>query len=216
MKANKTRTKTKSARGQGARRTAPDQAGGIDLLRIADKVGLQQYAAEGFRDRRTRAIATLARMEDDQTPDPLKKDPILLAQYIRERGGMSPEECFAGINSFVEDIAWEDRELNRLSAAIDAKYKEYWAMEGDEWPKEDEYWEDGEAPEDMEVLRIAFDDRFRQLKVSILRHHAENEMADLLENDPKAYADRVANGMKVYEANHAAGKYGKGKDEEAE
>ncbi len=187
------------------------KAGGIDLLRIADKVGLQQFAAEGFRDRKTRAFAELARLDNGDKPSA-----ILMAQYIRERGGMDPDEVFAGLDSFIEEIAWEDRELNRLSAAIDAKYKEYWAMEGDEWPKEDEYWADGEAPEDMEKLRTAFDDRFRQLKTSILRHHAENEMADLLLNDPAAYADRVEKGRKIFEDNHAAGKYaGKVKDDKA-
>lgn len=198
-------------------RTAAGQAGGIDLLRIADKVGLQQYAAEGFRDRQTRAMAMLARMDDGPTADQAMKEPFLMAQFIRERGGMSPEEVFVGIDSFAEEIAWEDRELNRLSAAIDAKYKEYWAKEGDEWPKEGEYWADGEAPEDMEILRTAWDDRLRQLKVSILRHHSENEMADILANDPGAYADRVEKGRKIFEDNHAAGKYaGKTKDEKAE
>ena len=198
-KTKKTARKTAAGRGkpperQAVKREAPGQSGGMDLLRIADKVGLQQYAAEGFRDRKTRAMAVLARMmetEGDKADVPM--DEIMLkAQYIRERGGMEPDEIFAGMDCFAEETAWEDRELNRLSAAIDAKYKEYGA-------KKDEHWADGEAPEDMEILRTAFDERFRQLKVAFFRHYSENEMADLLINDPGAYADRVAKGRPMIE-----------------
>lgn len=205
----KTTKKAKPAGRRDIKRAAPGRAGGIDLLRIADKVGLQQYAAEGFRDRQTRAMAMLARMDDGPTADWAMKEPFLMAQFIRERGGMSPEEVFGGIDSFAEEIAWEDRELIRLSKAIDAKYKEYGA-------KDDESWAPGDAPEDMEILRTAFDDRLRQLKVSILRHHSENEMADLLANDPGAYADRVEKGRKIFEVNHAERLSRKAKDEKAE
>ena len=194
---------------QAIKRAGPGRAGGIDLLRIADKVGLQQYAAEGFRDNQSKAMAILAKMDDGPTADLMKKDPILMAQFIRERGGMPPEEIFAAIDSFVEETAWEDRELNRLSAAIDAMYKAYGA-------KDDEHWPVGEGPEEFEKLRTAFDDRFRQLKLAILYHYAENEMADLLLNDPAAYADRVKKGQKIHEKNRAAGKYsGKVNDDKA-
>jgi hypothetical protein len=187
---------------QGKRHTIRPESGGIDLLRIADKVGLQQYAAEGIRDRRTRAIAELVSMEEGKRPSA-----ILQAQYIREIGAMDQDEIFAGMDSFAEETAWEDRELNRLSMAIDAKYKEYGAADDEDWP-------DGEAPEDMEELRTAFDKRFLQLKLSFLRHHGEDTMADLLENDPDEYAARVDKGRKIFEANHAAGKYAKEESDE--
>ena len=214
-KAAKKTDRKKAARKTGAsrqtiKRDAPGQADGIDLLRIADKVGLQQYAAEGFRDRKTRAFASLARMDDDPTADWAKKEPILIAQFIREMGRMSPEEIFVGIDSFAEEAAWEDRELNRLSAAIAIKRKKYGLQD-------DEDWLDGEAPEDTAGLLTAWEDRLRQLKVAFLRHHSENEMADILANDPGAYADRVEKGRKIFEDNRAAGKYaGKTKDEKAE
>ena len=193
-------------------RTAAGQPGGIDLLRLADQVGLQQYAAEGFQDRRTlamRALVQLLEAKDGQKGDESMGMVILKAQYIREMGRLSPDEVFAGLDSFAEEIAWEDRELNRLSAAIDAMYKEYGA-------KDDEHWAVGEGPEEFEKLRTAFDDRFRQLKASILYHYGENEMANLLLNEPDAYAVRIENGLKLTEINRAAGKYsGKVKDDKA-
>lgn len=211
-KAKKTAGRGKPADRKGDKRKAPDQAGGIDLLRLADQVGLQQYAAEGFRDRQTRAMGALVRLldsaEDKPADEPMDMT-ILKLQYIREMGRLSPDEVFAGLDLFAEEIAWEDRELNRLSAAIDAMYKEYGA-------KDDEHWAVGEGPEEFEKLRNAFDDRFRQLKASILRHYAENEMADLLLNDPDAYAVRIENGRKLTEKNRAAGKYsGKVNDDKA-
>ena len=56
---NRTKAKKTAGRGKPAplKRTDANQASGIDLLRIADRVGLQQYAAEGFRDQKTRAYA---------------------------------------------------------------------------------------------------------------------------------------------------------------
>jgi hypothetical protein len=207
----KTAKKTTKPGRRAIKRETPGQAGGIDLLRIADKVGLQQYAAEGFRDRQTRAMAALTRMmerEGDKADVPMD-ELILRLQFIREMAGMSSEEIFAGIDSLAEETAWEDRELDRLSAAITVKRKKYGL-------KDDEDWIDGEAPEDTAGLLTAWEDRLRQLKVAILRHHSENEMADLLANDPGAYADRVEKGRKIFEDNHAAGKYeGKAQDEKA-
>lgn len=191
------------------RKRAPaGQPGGMDLLRIADKVGLQQFAAEGFRDRKTRAFAAMTKIEEQKgnladAPD----GQILMIQFIREMKGMSPEEIFYGIDMTAEEAAGEDRELNRLSAAIAIKRKEYGLQD-------DEDWIDGEAPDDTAPLLDAWEIRLRQLKVAILRHYAENEMADLLENDPKAYADRSAIGWKMSEENHASGKYTRKADDE--
>jgi len=200
-------------------RAKADQAGGIDLLRIADKVGLQQYAAEGFRDRQTQATELLFKcLEEAEGGGVSPADQplgliIKKAQIIRELGRRGPDDTFAGLDAIVEGAAGEDRELNRLSRAIDAKYKEYGA-------KDDEHWPDGEAPEDMEVLRKAFDERQVQLKVSIFRHYGENEMADLLLNDPAAYTERVKRGRAIFDKNHIpalAKKYAwKAKDEKAE
>lgn len=210
-KAKKTAGRGKPADRQGDKRKAPGQAGGIDLLRIADKAGLQRYAAEGLTNSQQRAMASLQRIiEGGMSYDKfLPSDWILLIQHLQNSGKLSSDEAFAGIDSNVHEIAWVDAEILRLSKAIDDLYKEYGAAE-------DEHWPDGEAPEDMEELRAAFDRRYLQLKVAILRHHGENEMAALLLNDPSAYDDQAEKGRKIFEDNHAAGKYvGKVNDDKA-
>lgn len=175
-------------------RTAADIVGGIDLLRFAGKIRGHLDAIDAGPSRKDRGIALIEHLE---TGNMTSSDYILMAQYVRDMDGMRKDETFAGIATFVEDIAWEDRALNRLSSAIEEKHKEYWAKEGDEWPQKGEYWADGEAPEDVEELRTSFDNRFVQLKVAILRRNDENEMADLLLNDPNAFLERVEKGMSL-------------------
>jgi len=109
---------------------------------------------------------------------------------------MKEDEIFAGIAHFVEEIAWNDPEIIRLSKAIDAKHREAGA-------KEDETWPEGEAPEDVEKLRAAWDSRFLHLRVAILRHHGEDGMADLILNDPDAYAGQVKRGEKLIDERKA-------------
>jgi hypothetical protein len=193
---NKTKAKQparkKPVKRQAIKRTAPAGTGGIDLLRIADKAELQRYAAEGLTNSQARAFRALIHLEEGQktfenfTPE----DHILQAQCIRDMGRMHADAVFAGIACFVEEIAWKDQKLNTLSEAIDAMYKEYGA-------KDDEHWAVGEGPEEFEKLRTAFDSRFLQLRVAILRHHDEADMADLLLNDPEAYQARIDKGQKL-------------------
>ncbi len=196
-KPKKTARKPPARRGKPSGRQAVKKGdGGMDLLRIADRVGLQQYAAEGFRDRYDIAVAILAGSDGPPTNEDMKKHPFIMAQYVRERGGMAPDEIFAAMDSFAEEIALEDRELNRLYKASEAKHDEAGYGEDESWPED-------QRPADVQRLFDAYWDRMAQLKISILRHHAENEMADLLLNDPAAYAERVEKGKTLYEGNHA-------------
>ena len=84
-------------------------------------------------------------------------------------------------------MAREDKEIKRLSKAIDAKRTAAGLDEDDEWP-------DDKMPKDVEALYDEWNDRFLQLKVAILRHNEEDKLADLLLNDPDAYQARVTKG----------------------
>ncbi len=212
-KATTARTKPAAARAK-AKRTSTRKPTGLsaaELIQTADQLGLRLYAIEGLTNFKRRAMETIERvraagMSYDKMTD---SDWILMLQFIRDKTGgdqafgricqrlnIGPNEAFAGINSFVHEIAWQDGTLLQLSAAIDAKHREYGA-------KEDETWAEGEAPDDVEELRAAFDRRYLQLKVAILRHHGENEMAALLEADPDAYEARVEAGKGLFNEKRA-------------
>ena len=120
-------------------------------------------------------------------------DWILMLQFIRDKTGgdqafgricqrlnIGPNEAFAGINSFVHKIAWQDGTLLQLSAAIDAKHREYGA-------KEDETWAEGEAPDDVEELNNKWERRTREIEAEVLREFGEDEMADALLADHDAF-----------------------------
>lgn len=200
-KATTARTKPAAVRSKAKRTTSgkPTGLSAAELIQTADQLGLKLYATEGLTNFRQRAMTSLKRIEAaGMTYDGLQpEDWILLAQEVREKGGMSSDEIFAGIDNNVDEIVYDDPEIQRLSAAIDAKYKEYGA-------KDDECWPDGEAPEDMEVLRTAFDDRRFQLRIAVLRHHGEDEMAALLESDPDAYEAIVERGREATMKRQAA------------
>jgi hypothetical protein len=187
----KTKAK-KTTKRRTIKRNTSGQAAGIDLLRIADRTGLQRYAAEGLTNLQRRSWIALQHIEDGQgtyekmTPE----DYILLSQTIRERKGMEEDEIFAGIDLQVEEIAMKDAELDRLFQVSEAKHKEAGFGEDEEWP------EDSRPPE-IQKLFDAYWDRFHQLKVAILRHHGEDDMADLLLNDPDAYAEKAERGEKL-------------------
>lgn len=167
------------------------EAGGMDLLKVAAKVRGQLDIADAGPSKKERALTAIGHLEDKA---PTWSDSILMVQFVMEtgRGEYGEDEGFAAIASFAEEIAWEDQEINRLSKAIDDKHKEAGMTEDETWP-------DGEGPEDVEALRAAWDSRFLQLRVAILRRHDENEMADLLMNDPDAFQDRVEKGQKIFE-----------------
>lgn len=191
-------TKTKKLAAAKAKRpTTRKKPGGAALLQTADALALKLYAAEGLTNDRQRKMESLQKMQEGgMTYDKFQdEDWILMSQAIRERGAMSPDEVFAGIDNAVENIAWKDAELIRLSNAIDAMYKEYGA-------KDDEHWAVGEGPEEFEKLRTAFDDRFLQLRAAILRHHGEDDMAALLEHDAAAYDARVEAGKAIFKEKH--------------
>ena len=166
-------------------------AGGMDFLKIAAKVRGQLDIADAGPSKKERALTTAVNLA---AGEPTGADSILMVQFIREqgRGKIGEDECFAGIAGFAESIAWEDHEINRLSKAIDEKHKEAGLAEDETWP-------DGEGPEDVETLRAAWDSRFLQLRVAILRRHGEDGMADLLMTDPAAFQDRVEKGQKIFD-----------------
>jgi hypothetical protein len=187
--------KRKPNRKTSVRKRRPDTA---ELIQTADRLGLKLYAVEGLTNERQRKMESLQKIQEGgMTFDKFQdEDWILMSQAIRERGAMSPDEIFAGIDNAVDNIAWKDAGLIRLSNAIDAMYKAYGA-------KDDEHWPVGEGPDEFEKLRTAFDQRFFQLQVAILRHHGEDDMADLLEKDMDAYAARVEAGQALAEKRHS-------------
>ncbi len=178
------------ARRQAIRRTAPKPpADGKDLLKLAAAVRGQLDIADAGPSKTERGLTALQhQLEGDIT----YSDAILMAQFIRERGGMGEDEVFAGIASFAEAIAREDGELNRLFQASEAKHKEAGFGEDEEWPEDN-------RPADVQALFDAYWDRFLQLRVAILRRHGEDGMADLLMNDPDAFQDRVDRGQKAFD-----------------
>jgi len=186
-----TKKRTKTVRKSPSKRTplSAKSAGGTDLLKIAAKIREQLNTADAGPSKTERAMMAI----DHEVPGNMTTGPyILIAQSIRDMGRAGEDQFFASVASFVDEIAWEDREIIRLSKAIDLKHKE--AGLG-----EDETWPDGEGPEDVEKLRTAWDSRFRQLKIAILRQYGEDQMADLLLNDPDAFQGRVEKGQKLYE-----------------
>jgi hypothetical protein len=186
--------KTKSKKPVGRRivkRTAPGPAGGIELLKLADKLDLQRYAAEGL-DKKGRALTALKHLQDGQmtykkfTPE----DHIFMCRFIREKKAMDEDAIFAFIACLVEEITWEDAELNRLYNASEAKHKEAGFIDDESWPEDN-------RPADVQKLFDAYWDRFLHLRVAILRHHDEGGMADFLLNDPDAYQERIDKGKKM-------------------
>jgi len=83
-----------------------------------------------------------------------------------------------------EDIAADrvktDAELAKISRTIDAAEKAHGLGK-------DEYWPQGEAPDDVETLRAAYTKRSRQIEADVLREFGENEMADALLADEDAF-----------------------------
>lgn len=182
--------KVKTAGRRGIKRTAPNpSADGKDLLKLAAAVRGQLDIADAGPSKIERAsMAIQHQMEGDLTDS----DAIVLAQYIRDRGIIGEDEVFAGIANFAEAAARKDPELNRLFQASEAKHKEAGFGEDEEWPEDS-------RPADVQALFDAYWDRFLQLRVAILRRHGEDEMADLLMNDPDAFQDRVDRGQKIFE-----------------
>lgn len=198
---------TKPAWRRIVKRSAPDMAA---LLQAADDMDLKLYAAEGLTNFKERALASVERINEaggtfDKFQD---SDWILMLQYFRDKGkddpvaesiiqgrGFGPDEIFAGIDSFVHNIALDDPQLKRLYEASEAKHKAAGFGEDEEWPEDD-------RPADVQEIFDAYWDRYHQLKVAILRHHGEIEMADLLENDPDDYDARVESGKAIFNEKH--------------
>jgi len=192
----KTKAKTRQA-GRRAIQKKPARKGWIDLLKVADQTALNLYAAEGLTNFQERADACIDRIranDGDIRALPLE-DQILIAQFIRDRGGMSADEIFAHIDTFVHDIALQDAKLKRLTEISEAKHKEAGYGEDESWPED-------QRPADIQKLFDEYWERYDQLKVAILRHHGEDKMADLLVNDPDAYAARVEAGERICDERH--------------
>lgn len=186
MKSNTRKKATKpatAAKSKTRRRAKPDAA---DLIQTAARLGLKLYAVEGLTNFRQRAREAIKRMEENghSMKDNTAEDHILTCQFIRESGDVDPEIVFAWIDSLVHDIALDDAELKRLYDASEARHREAGFGEDDEWPED-------KRPADVQALFDAYWELYYQLKVAILRHHGEDEIADLLENDSDAYDVRL-------------------------
>lgn len=200
-KATTARTKPAAARAKAKRTSTrkPTGPSAVELIQTADQLGLKLYAAEGLTNFRQRAMTSLKRIEaagmtyDSNQPE----DWILLLQSFRDEGKMSPDEIFFGIDDNVGNIVLDDPEVKRLYEASEAKHRE--AGFG-----EDETWPDEKPPAAVQKIWDAYWERYYLLKAAILRHHGEDEMADLLEADPDAYEARVEAGKVLFEKRHDA------------
>jgi hypothetical protein len=191
----KTETKktTKTVRKSPSKRTplSAKTAGGADLLKIAAKIREQLNTADAGPSRTERAMMAI---DHEVQGNMTAGDYIIIAQYIRDQGRAGENQFFAAVTSFAEDIALEDAELNRLYNASQAKHKEAGYGDG-----EDETWPADKRPADVQKIFDAWWDRFDQLRIAILRQYGEDQMADLLLNDPDAFQDRVENGQKLFD-----------------
>lgn len=188
----KAKTKQGQAKRQASKR-AKASAATTDLLKIADKVAFQSYAAAGIGQTKTRALRALQRMysEDKPSEGGTKGQTIIICRELAASGMMSHDAFFALLASLSEDTAWEDARIQQLSKAIEAWYDEHGAT--DNIPT-------GEGPADLEALRDEFDERFRQIQVAVLRHYEADDMVDLLLHDPEKYAARYDQGVKDLQA----------------
>lgn len=192
----------KPGRKTAVRKRRPDAA---DLIRTADALGLKLYAVEGLTNFRQRAREAIKRMEENgfSLMDGTLEDHILTCQYFRESGFVDPDIIFAWIDEFADNIVHEDAEIKRLLDANEAKHREAGFAEGETWPDE-------KPPADVQRLWDAYWERYRRLNIAVLRHHGEDEMADLLENDSDAYDARLEAGQALAEKFHADRVAGKG------
>lgn len=175
--------KTK-AKAPAKRQAVKDVGSALELLKMANKVDLQLYAAKGGSlNRKTRALIAIEKIIGGARP----LEEINAIQAARHGGMITDDQAFAFIAIAAQNQALADKEIERLSRAIDAKRAAAGLGEDDDWPGD-------EIPEDVGSLHNEWTGRFLQLKVAILRHHEENEMADLLLHDPDAYQDRLTKG----------------------
>ena len=179
------KVKTKKPVKRQAIKTTKPIRSGLELLKMANRVDLQRYAAEGLSSQQKRAMIAIEHLKDNDKTAWL--DEIICIQFARAKGGLSEDQAISLIHVCIEDMAREDKEIKRLSKAIDAKRTAAGLDEDDEWP-------DDKMPKDVEALYDEWNDRFLQLKVAILRHNEEDKLADLLLNDPDAYQARVTKG----------------------
>jgi len=184
-KAKQAKPKRQAVKRQAVR-TAKPIGSGLELLKMANKVDLQRYAAEGGPlNRKSRIWNSFEKIIGGAGP----LEDIFAIRFASDRGMITGDQAFAFIHLAAEKQARADSEFERLSRAIDMKRSAAGLAEDDDWPGD-------EIPKDVEKLYKEFADRFLQLKIAILRHHEEYEMADLLLNDPDAYQARVTKGWK--------------------
>jgi len=187
-----TKKRAKAVRKSPAKRTplSAKSAGGTDLLKIATRIGKLADEAEPTMSWRDKVKSILA--------GPLGEDEgiIRAAQIMREAGAIDGEEsCFFivfGSEIIADRRIMADAELNRISAEIRKKEKKYGL-------KEDEYWPAGEAPDDVETLRAAFDKRRGHILADVLREFGEDEMVDLyLRNEKEFYRRLIRGSLRVH------------------
>lgn len=148
-----------------------------DLLTIAARLGKrakETAAAATWQDK----VLTILKTSED------RPEGILRAGQAMRDADIDVDFANMTICIGVEDIAADreqaDAERIRISRAIDAANKAHGLGP-------DEYWPRGEAPDDVEALNAAHDERCRQIRAGVFREFGENEMADALLADEDAF-----------------------------
>ena len=193
------KTKAKAPAKRQASKRPKTGTATTDLLKIADKVAFQSYAAAGIGQTSARAARALQRASsDDKRGNETRENIIIISRALAETGKLSSDCHFALLASLAEDTAWEDARVRRLSKAIEAWHDGNGFADGETVP-------DGEGPPELEALRAEFDERFCQIQIAVLRHHEADDMVDLLLHDPKAYKARYDQGVKDLQAARGSG-----------
>jgi hypothetical protein len=170
-------------------------AGSEELLKIVTKLADQVHRI----DDSTVALPssgrerTLAALDDPNENEGL----IRACQIQRDAETLDAGEAFFLIYYCASCIALEiyetDAQLKRIVKAIEAAEKAYGLEDG-------EYWPIGEAPDDVEKFRAAWDRRADVILASVFRKHGEADMGTLLLADRASFLDQIKDGRRRWQA----------------